>query len=144
MITGYFKQIQSTIESDDNPYYGAPAFVIYITTLYYMIQEYFTVVADGIELNENKDYSLTTFGIDSSNKMHTDRYYYDSSLGQKFYVCRLGDTGYKYENDMENRYGLSYGHGSEAGDIIKMTLNTEEKTIAFQHNERIYELLIEI
>ena len=100
-----------------------------------MIQEYFTVVADGIELNKNEDtisipngydfdgfhgtaygnversgnsnmkyiwkFKVISKGIDSSNKMHTDRYYYDSSLGQKFYVYRMGDTGYKYENDME-------------------------------------------
>ena len=58
LITGYFKQIQSQI--NDN--YDPPSLVIYITILYYLSREYFSICGGNININEDGDTVSTAFG----------------------------------------------------------------------------------
>ena len=80
----------------------------------------------------------TWIGIDSSNKKHIDSNFtsYDSN---KF--CAISHDGHRTlngcdyeepENESVSSYG--YGNGMDVGDVVKMELNTMNKTMEFWVN----------
>ena len=54
LINGYYRQIQKMINID-SPYYNTPPLVVYLTILYHLIFEYFTVGGRGMTINESLD-----------------------------------------------------------------------------------------
>ena len=83
-------------------------------------------------------YTITTIGIDASNKGKIHQYFYNVSDDHYFYAYKTTQyAGYKYENAENNMFGTDYGKGRGDDNLtVKMELDTKERTIKFYHDEQ--------
>ena len=56
---------------------------------------------------KSNTYTITTIGIDASNKRKTDEYFYNSCGADDFYAYKTTQYGgLKYQNDQKNMFGI--------------------------------------
>ena len=104
LITGYFRQIQTMIGSE-NPYYNAPELLVYLTILFHYVFEYFTKCGSAIKFDDDK-YTITTM-------KHGEHKDWSSAYGNIIIDGSL-DCRYKWEFDIiatgpdkQYKYGIT-------------------------------------